>query len=288
MFDVPTRGTSQLVETLQDYNTAVVPIGRDTETSGYSVGHLPRDIELEDGDAFMSVALAPLPERRAQESLPVEDRFARDFADPQLPNRHVPYARAKRAFDVLFAGLLLAVAWPIMLIVAFAVKLTSRGPVIFRQVRVGRQGRHFYCCKFRSMVADAESKKTQIMHLNEATGPVFKIKNDPRLTPIGALIRKTSLDELPQLFNVLRGDMSIVGPRPPIPSEVAEYSSHARGRLAVQPGLTCLWQVSGRSNVSFERWIELDLHYIDTMSFTNDLKIVLRTIPAVLLGAGAQ
>jgi lipopolysaccharide/colanic/teichoic acid biosynthesis glycosyltransferase len=126
------------------------------------------------------------------------------------------------------------------------------------------------------------------MHLNEVDGPVFKIKHDPRVTPIGAFIRKFSIDEFPQFFNVLKGDMSIVGPRPPIPAEVENYTARERQRLAVQPGLTCLWQISGRSTVSFERWVELDLMYIDDMSFFNDLGIVIKTVPAVLTGSGAH
>ena len=138
------------------------------------------------------------------------------------------------------------------------------------------------------MCADAEDRKKELMHLNEASGPVFKIKRDPRITRIGALIRKTSLDELPQLFNVLKGDMSLVGPRPPIPSEVALYGPRERQRLAVRPGLTCIWQVSGRSNVSFDHWVELDLLYIDTMSLGTDIRILFQTIPAVVKGSGAH
>jgi lipopolysaccharide/colanic/teichoic acid biosynthesis glycosyltransferase len=138
------------------------------------------------------------------------------------------------------------------------------------------------------MCVEAEAKKAELMHLNEVTGPVFKIKRDPRVTRIGAILRKYSLDELPQFFNVLAGDMSVVGPRPPIPSEVEQYTDYERGRLAVRPGLTCLWQISGRSNLSFERWVELDRAYIETMSFTNDLKIICKTVPAVLRGSGAH
>lgn len=230
---------------------------------------------------------APMPDARPTAQI-VTNRFAKDYADPLFPYRPVPYAGLKRAFDIVFALVILGLTWPIMLVVALLVKLTSKGPVIFQQVRVGQRGRYFNCYKFRSMCADAEEKKKLLMHLNEADGPVFKIKSDPRITPIGAFIRKTSLDELPQLFNVLKGDMSIVGPRPPIPSEVELYSPRERGRLAVRPGLTCLWQVSGRSNVSFERWVELDLLYIETMSFRNDLKIVMQTVPAVLTGSGAH
>ncbi len=159
---------------------------------------------------------------------------------------------------------------------------------MFKQIRVGRGGRYFHCYKFRSMCVDAESRKEQLMHLNEASGPVFKIKQDPRITPYGHFMRKFSLDELPQFVNVLKGEMSIVGPRPPITSEVEMYSENDRRRLAIQPGLTCLWQVNGRCNLSFEQWVELDIRYIDTMSFVNDLKIILKTIPAVLTGAGAH
>ncbi len=206
----------------------------------------------------------------------------------QYPVRQIEYAFFKRGFDILFSGIFLIILSPLLLAVALLVKLTSRGPVIFRQVRIGQGGKHFTCLKFRSMCADAEDKKQLLMHLNEANGPVFKIKHDPRITPIGAFIRKYSIDELPQFVNVFRGDMSIVGPRPPLPSEVAEYNTRHLRRLAVRPGLTCLWQVSGRSKLSFERWMELDLLYIDTMSFINDIGIVVKTIPAVIKGSGAH
>ncbi len=216
------------------------------------------------------------------------DRFSVRFVDPLFPVQAVPHAPVKRFCDIVIALFVLTLVSPIMILAALAVKLTSQGPVIFRQVRVGRGGRYFWCYKFRSMCIDAEAKKKQLMHLNEASGPVFKMKRDPRITPVGGFIRKFSIDELPQFFNVLKGEMSLVGPRPPVPSEVAQYTGHQRGRLAVQPGLTCLWQVGGRSNVSFEHWVELDLLYIDTMSFSNDVKILLKTIPAVLRGSGAH
>jgi lipopolysaccharide/colanic/teichoic acid biosynthesis glycosyltransferase len=215
-------------------------------------------------------------------------RFGILFTDPSFPTKNVPYSIVKRFFDLVIAFAILIPFSPIMIIAAVLVKLTSKGPIIFRQVRVGRGGRYFWCYKFRSMCADAEAKKQTLMHLNEASGPVFKIKRDPRITPVGAVLRKFSIDELPQLFNVIKGDMSIVGPRPPLPSEVALYTAHDRGRLAVRPGLTCTWQVGGRSNVSFDRWVELDLEYIATMSFVNDVKLVLKTIPAVLKGSGAH
>jgi exopolysaccharide biosynthesis polyprenyl glycosylphosphotransferase len=222
------------------------------------------------------------------ESVTDPDRFARDFTDPLFPTKPVHYAASKRLFDVAVSSAAVMLLSPFMAAAALAVKLTSPGPIIFKQVRVGRGGRHFHCYKFRSMCADAEAQKQKLMHMNEATGPVFKIKRDPRITPVGAFIRKYSIDELPQFFNIIKGDMSLVGPRPPIPSEVARYGAYERGRLAVLPGLTCLWQIGGRSNLSFARWVELDLQYIETMSFTKDLNILVKTVPAVLKGSGAH
>jgi exopolysaccharide biosynthesis polyprenyl glycosylphosphotransferase len=210
---------------------------------------------------------------------------AQEFPLPVTPVR---YAAAKRVMDVIISLAAIMILSPLLLLIALLVKLTSEGPVIFRQQRSGLGGQEFTCLKFRSMCMDAEQKRAEIAHLNEASGPVFKIRNDPRITPVGRVIRKLSLDELPQLFNVLRGDMSIVGPRPPLPSEVAEYSERAQRRLSVKPGITCLWQISGRSDVSFDRWVELDLEYIDTMSFWNDVAIFFRTFPAVLLARGAH
>ncbi len=225
---------------------------------------------------------------RTAEPCGVTDRFSRTYAHPDIDCKQVAYAAAKRGFDIVVATTILVAASPIMAIAALLVPLTSPGPIIFQQVRVGRGGRYFTCYKFRSMCIDAEEQKQALQHLNEANGPVFKIKHDPRFTPIGAFIRKFSIDELPQLINVLKGDMSIVGPRPPVPAEVENYGDHERRRLAVLPGLTCLWQISGRSNIPFERWVELDIEYIERMSFFNDVKIVAKTIPAVLTGAGAH
>jgi len=205
-----------------------------------------------------------------------------------IPIKTVPYASAKRAADFVLALLGLTVLSPLFLLIAILIKLTSRGPVIFRQTRVGLGGRRFTCYKFRSMCPDAEARKGELMHLNEVSGPVFKIRDDPRVTPLGRILRKTSLDELPQLVNVLRGEMSIVGPRPPVPAEVECYGPRELKRLSVRPGLTCLWQISGRSNIQFDHWMEMDLAYIDTMSFWTDLKIILRTVPAVLSTRGAH
>lgn len=194
----------------------------------------------------------------------------------------------KRALDIVVASSLLVLAIPIAAGVALLIKITSGGAVLFRQTRCGLNGRAFTLYKFRTMVVGAEEQQGELMHLNEMNGPVFKLKSDPRVTWIGRFLRKFSLDELPQFWNVLRGDMSLVGPRPPIPDEVARYQRWQRRRLSMKPGLTCLWQISGRNNVDFDRWMELDLEYIDSWSPSLDLKILLKTIPVVLLGRGAS
>jgi len=174
-----------------------------------------------------------------------------------------------------------------MLVTALLVKLTSKGPVIYRQVRCGLHGRPFAMIKLRTMVADAEQRRKDVFYLNEMEGPVFKIERDPRITPVGRWLRVFSIDELPQLWNILVGDMSLVGPRPPIPSEVAQYETSERRRLSMRPGLTCLWQVSGRNRIAFDEWVKLDLEYIDSWSLTNDLKILLMTVPVILGGGGS-
>ena len=196
---------------------------------------------------------------------------------------------AKRVVDTVVSLTALIVLAPLMIAVAILIKVTSPGPVLFAQDRVGMNQRRFRIYKFRSMVVDAEEKKKELAHLNEiADGPAFKMKNDPRITRIGRFIRKTSIDELPQLFNVLHGEMSLVGPRPPLPDEVKKYEWLFRKRLSVKPGITCVWQISGRSNTTFERWMEMDNEYIDNWSIWLDLKILAKTVPAVLLGRGAS
>ncbi|WP_322490173.1 sugar transferase [Chloroflexus sp.] len=195
--------------------------------------------------------------------------------------------RLKRVLDITVASIAIVLTAPIMLITAILIKLESPGPVIFKQVRVGKDGEHFYCYKFRSMYVDAEQRLRELQAQNEADGPVFKMKRDPRVTQVGRVIRKLSIDELPQLFNVLKGDMSLVGPRPALPSEVAKYTYEQLGRLHAIPGITGLQQVSGRSDLDFKRWVELDLQYIAEQSIWKDIEILLRTIPAVLLGRGA-
>jgi exopolysaccharide biosynthesis polyprenyl glycosylphosphotransferase len=195
---------------------------------------------------------------------------------------------AKRLLDVAVSLLLLALSAPIIVLAALAIKITSPGSVLFKQERMGLNGRIFTLYKFRTMIADAHERVGEVSHLNQMTGPVFKAKSDPRITAVGRILRKFSLDELPQLWNVLKGDMSLVGPRPPIPEEVRSYHRWQRRRLSMKPGLTCLWQVNGRNNIDFDRWMQLDLQYIDNWSPSLDLKILLRTIPAVLLGRGAS
>jgi exopolysaccharide biosynthesis polyprenyl glycosylphosphotransferase len=195
---------------------------------------------------------------------------------------------AKRAIDVAIAAAGLLVLLPWMALIALLIRLTSPGPAIFRQVRCGLNGRRFRFYKFRSMVENAEDLKPQLAHLNARDHVVFKIPGDPRLTAVGRYLRKFSIDEWPQLWNVLRGDMSLVGPRPAVPSEVEQYQCWQRRRLRMRPGLTCLWAISGRDNVDFETWMKMDMQYIDNWSLALDWKILLQTIPRVLTGHGAN
>ena len=194
----------------------------------------------------------------------------------------------KRLMDIVLAILAFVLGSPIFLLTAFLVKVTSPGPIIFSQVRVGKFGRHFKFYKFRSMYIDAEARKAELMKHNESKdGVIFKMKHDPRITPVGRFIRKFSIDELPQLFNVILGDMSLVGPRPPLPSEVRTYTLEERKRLNITPGITCLWQVSGRSELPFKQQMALDKEYIASRSAWKDFLILLKTIPAILTGKGA-
>lgn len=194
--------------------------------------------------------------------------------------------KVKQILDFILTLIILILISPVMLLISVLIKLEDGGPVFFKQVRVGRHGRLFKCFKFRTMVVNAEELREKLMALNEVDGPVFKIKKDPRITKIGRFLRKTSLDELPQFFNVLFGDMSIVGPRPPIPAEVEQYERNLIRRLSINPGITCIWQVSGRNNIPFDRWMEMDMEYIDNWSLALDLKIILKTIKVVVRGDG--
>jgi exopolysaccharide biosynthesis polyprenyl glycosylphosphotransferase len=194
----------------------------------------------------------------------------------------------KRVLDIIGSACALLALSPVFLVVAILIKLEDRGPVFFRQIRVGRHGREFGMFKFRSMRIDAEQRLKELLAKNQHTGGVtFKIKNDPRVTRIGRFIRRYSIDELPQFYNVLIGDMSLVGPRPPVPREVALYSLADRRRLAVKPGITCIWQVSGRASIDFPGQVQLDVRYIESRSLREDIKILLKTVPAVLSGDGA-
>jgi exopolysaccharide biosynthesis polyprenyl glycosylphosphotransferase len=197
------------------------------------------------------------------------------------------YMVAKRLIDVVGASVALVLLALPMALVAIAIKLESRGPVLFWQYRLGENGIPFKFYKFRSMVVDAEAARAELEAVNEASGPIFKIRRDPRITRVGRFLRRGSLDELPQLWHVLMGQMSLVGPRPPLPEEVESYEPWQRERLAVRPGLTCIWQISGRSDIPFERWVELDIEYVRRRSLLLDLKILLLTLPAVLSGRGA-
>jgi exopolysaccharide biosynthesis polyprenyl glycosylphosphotransferase len=194
----------------------------------------------------------------------------------------------KRMFDIIISILLLIILSPLFLIIAVFIKSFSQGPVIFRQVRRGLNGRKFVMYKFRTMIDGAEHKQNELKVFNEMDGPVFKMHNDPRVTRFGVFLRRSSLDELPQLFNVFKGDMSLVGPRPPLPSEIEKYEIWQRRRLSMKPGITCLWQANGRNNVDFDKWMKMDLEYIDNWSIGLDFKIMLKTIPAVLLSVGAR
>jgi lipopolysaccharide/colanic/teichoic acid biosynthesis glycosyltransferase len=209
--------------------------------------------------------------------------FARDFES--LDDRRV--APFRRLFDILVSGSALILLAPLLVTVGLIVKLTSHGPVIFKQRRAGQNGRPFWFYKFRSMKVDAEKFKAELADSNEKDSPIFKIKNDPRMTPVGRFLRRASIDELPQLWNVLRGDMTLVGPRPPTLDEVEHYEPWQHERLSVKGGLTCVWQVSGRSEIGFEEWVRMDLRYAQRRSTAMDLGLLLRTAKAIVSGRGA-
>ena len=251
--------------------------------------------ELNNGDSF-AIERQRAQEQKAERMLEIyaSEKFKTPVSAQRMRMRLVLWVirnkmqdNVKRVFDMVVAFIALLFLWPVMLMVALAVKFDSPGPVIFKQVRVGKWGKPFECYKFRSMYIDAEARKAELMSQNEADAVVFKMKNDPRITKVGRITRKTSLDELPQLVNVLKGEMSLVGPRPPVPSEVVQYQFEDLGRLGAVPGITGLQQVSGRSTLDFKTWVELDLQYIEEQSLWRDIQILIKTIPAVLLSKGA-
>lgn len=197
------------------------------------------------------------------------------------------YAGGKRAFDLAIGLLVFLLVLPIFPLIALMIKFDSPGPVFYRQDRVGRGGRPFRFYKFRSMYREADRRLAELQSHNEQEGPIFKIKADPRITPVGQFLRRSSVDEIPQIINVLRGEMSIVGPRPPLPVEVARYQPWHRRRLDVKPGITCLWQIAGRSQIGFDEWMRLDMQYLRTRGLRTDLMIFLKTLPAVMGRRGA-
>lgn len=217
------------------------------------------------------------------------ERTEENSLEERIPQIRVTYAFWKRILDFVGSAVLMLLLSPILIGIGIAVLATSRGGVVYRQRRVGKGGKEFWFLKFRSMYVDADSRLNELLSSgrNEKEGPIFKMKDDPRVTPVGKFLRKYSLDELPQLFNVLRGDMSLVGPRPPLPREVAQYDDVALRRLSVTPGITCLWQICGRSDTSFDEWMALDSLYVEHMSIWLDLKILLKTPTAVIRGDGA-
>ena len=215
------------------------------------------------------------------------EEFIEDYTEGYVGQSSFLYLPVKRMFDLAASLFGLILILPLFPFIVLLIKLETPGPIFFKQLRVGFRGRIFHCYKFRSMAIDAENQKENMQHLNEATGAAFKIKDDPRITGVGRFLRRSSLDEFPQLFNVFIGDMSIVGPRPQIPSEVGDYSpAHAR-RLLVKPGLTCLWQVSGRSHLDFLEWMELDQEYVRQAGLRMDFHVLTRTLPAVIERKGA-
>lgn len=216
----------------------------------------------------------------------LETTYSQDLA----AERDVPrwWWAAKRVIDVTVAATVLVASLPVMAVAAIGIAIVSPGSPIFRQTRVGKNGEEFKLYKFRTMERGAHLLHEKMKPLSEVDGPVFKLRNDPRLHALGAILRRTSIDELPNFINVLRGEMSVVGPRPPLPSEVEHYDPYALRRLTVKPGVTCLWQINGRSTVSFEHWMALDNDYIDNWTPVTDLSIIAKTVPAVIRGIGAH
>ena len=238
-----------------------------------AVGYLSPDVGVA-GAPITSDAAVPWRDSRGRGL-----RFERDAGDT--------WSLRKRAFDVTLATFLLLSFAPVIALIAVFILVDSPGPVLIKQLRVGKNLRPFWMLKLRSMVVDADLRRDALSHLNQAGGPTFKIRKDPRVTRVGSLLRRSSLDELPQLLNVLRGEMSLVGPRPPFPGEVAQDPYRQQQRLRCMPGITGIWQISGRSNLDYEAMVEMDMRYLRDASVLKDLRIVLRTIPAVISGKGA-
>jgi len=275
---------SQLAECLECFPVGEVYIAGNPARDAVAIQKAIRTCETW-GVPF-AVPAAPY---RLERARPLDAHAAPDGYLHYLTFEPHPAQRAlKRLFDVIVSAVMIWVLLPLLAGVALAIRLDSPGPILFRQVRVGLHGRRFRMLKFRSMCVDADAQKARLAALNEVSGPVFKIRADPRVTRVGRVLRKFSIDELPQLLNVLRGDMSLVGPRPPVPQEVAQYEPWQQRRLSVRPGLTCIWQVSGRSQISFEDWMCMDMQYIDHWTLKSDFGLLLKTVPVVLTGEGAS
>jgi exopolysaccharide biosynthesis polyprenyl glycosylphosphotransferase len=277
-------GVEQLMEALESYPVTEVYIAGRVMTQGGEMQEIATHCERVGLPFAVPVHSLRFERATLLSTSKNTDGYLHYLSTKPLP---VQYA-IKRLIDIVASFTALVLLSPLLIGVAIAIKITSPGPVLFKQVRVGLHGARFNLFKFRSMVVNAEALKEKLAKMNEQTGPVFKMKRDPRITGIGRFIRKYSIDELPQLVNILRGDMTIVGPRPALPSEVAQYKIWQRRRLSVRPGLTCYWQVGGRNEIGFEEWMRLDLRYVDHWSLGVDVRLILATVPVVLAGRGAS
>lgn len=276
-------GLDDVVEVIRDHQVDTVIFAEGSFATPADFRRLAWKLEGQDTQMIVVPTLTDVGSHR----LDVRPLAGLPLVDVDRPQAINAGRWIKRAFDIAGSAVLLLMVSPILLATALAIKLEDRGPVIFRQPRVGLKGEEFHCLKFRSMCVDAEARLAELRAQNEGAGVLFKMANDPRITKVGKFIRRFSIDELPQLWNALRGDMSLVGPRPALPSEVAQYEPDTMRRLDVRPGLTGLWQVSGRSNLSWEDTVRLDLYYVDNWSMTQDLMILAKTAKAVVGSDGA-
>jgi exopolysaccharide biosynthesis polyprenyl glycosylphosphotransferase len=283
-FPVPVVGrVDGLYATVADLGVDAVVIADSHTIEGDALRQLAWQLE----DTGVQLIVAPAVTQVAGPRIAIHPIAGLPLLEVDEPELTGGQRLVKEVFDRIVSVVLLVVLSPVLLVLAIAVRTGSRGPVLFRQVRVGRNGREFTMYKFRTMVDDADGRRAEVAHLDDADGVLFKIRTDPRVTKPGGFLRRHSLDELPQLWNVLRGEMSIVGPRPPLPSEVQQYGSDAQRRLLVKPGMSGLWQVSGRSELTWEESIRLDLYYVENWSPALDAQILWRTIGAVVRGRGA-
>lgn len=286
---IPSVGSVPVFTQERDIASAVLKSGADTVmlTSGHLSPEEIRDLTWELEKIDVDLVVSPGMVDVADPRLTVRLVGGQPLLQIEKPQYDGAKRFRKRAFDVCFSLCALALAAPIMLLAAIAVKVSTRGPVFYLSERTGMDGRAFQMIKFRSMVVDAERQMADVTHLNEGSGLLFKIKDDPRVTSVGRVLRRFSIDELPQFINVLRRDMSVVGPRPPLPSEAKAYDDRVRRRLLVRPGITGLWQVSGRSDLSWEDTVRLDMSYVENWSMLSDLIIAAKTLIVVIRGAGA-